>query len=202
MEQTEITDLKQIVVELKSDRAAQKEKEKRESWTKWVSLSLVCLAVLTAIATLRGGGYTTATLKQMNEATFNQARASDQWAFYQAKSIKQSLNELELDRAKGATGRVAEVAPLEAKVARYEQEKKEIKASAEKFEADRDTARKAATSAAEHSKDMGLAITVFQISIALGGVCLLVKKRPLWFASMALGLFAAWRMYLVLSTPI
>src|SRR5689334_5391051 len=95
---TDLNELKDLVATIKNDRQAQKEKEQRESWTKYVSLSLVCLAVLTGIATQRGGGYTTATLKQMNEATFYQANASDQWTYYQAKSIKQNLYETEADQ--------------------------------------------------------------------------------------------------------
>ena len=50
----------------------------------------------------------------------------------------------------------------------------------------------------EAMKEMGLAITIFQISIAMGGVCLIVKKKPLWFVSIALGLFATGQMIRVL----
>ena len=47
----EIAELKEFVAELKSDRAAQKEKEKREAWTKYTSMSIVFIAVLAAVAT-------------------------------------------------------------------------------------------------------------------------------------------------------
>ena len=97
--QKEIAELKGFVTDLKNDRTAQKEKEQRDSWTKYVSMTLICLAVLAAIATLKGGGFTTRTLKELNEATYQQAHASDQWAFFQAKSIKQNLYEIELDPA-------------------------------------------------------------------------------------------------------
>ena len=94
----DLDELKALVATLKADQQAQKEKEKRDAWTKYVSLSMICLAVLAAIATQRGAGYSSATMKQLNEATFNQAEASDQWAFYQAKGIKQSIFEMERDR--------------------------------------------------------------------------------------------------------
>ena len=94
----QLDELKGLVATLEADRKAQKEKEKRDAWTKYVSLSMICLAVLAAIATQRGAGHSSATMKALNEATFNQAKASDQWAFFQAKGIKQSLFEQERDR--------------------------------------------------------------------------------------------------------
>ena len=187
-----LDELKALVATLKADQQAQKDKEKRDAWTKYVSLSMICLAVLTAIATQRGAGYSSATMKQLNEATFNQAEASDQWAFYQAKGIKQSIYELERDRATSG-GTVVEpqaLAGLVAKIERYEGEKKDIVKEAKNFEAKRDSARRLATAAANLAREMGLATTFFQIAIALGGVCLVVKKRWLWYVSMGIGALA------------
>jgi hypothetical protein len=82
-----IDELKEIVTALKADRLAQKEKEHRDRWTKYVSLSTIILAVLAAVATQKGAGFSSTTMKQLNLATFNQAEASDQWSFYQAKGI-------------------------------------------------------------------------------------------------------------------
>jgi hypothetical protein len=45
---------------------------------------------------------------------------------------------------------------------------------------------------------MGLAITLYQIAIALGGMCLIVKKKPLWMASGVLALLATAQMIYVL----
>jgi len=199
MQTNELEELKNLVVELKADRAAQKEKEKRESWTKYVSLSMVFLAVLAGWATLKGGGFTTRTLKEMNEATFNQAEASDQWSFYQAKSIKQNLYEIELDRLNAAAAPEGDkIAKMKAKVDKYDKDKTDITTGAKKFEEARDKARESAARAAEHSKEMGLAITFFQIAIALGGVCLIVKKKPLWLVSCGLGVGATIQLVRVL----
>ena len=151
--QKEIAELKGFVTDLKNDRTAQKEKEQRDSWTKYVSMTLICLAVLAAIATLKGGGFTTRTLKEMNEATLQQAQASDQWAFFQAKSIKQNLYEIELDHLKNTgTATTNALDKAKAKVDKYDKEKSEIKAKAEELEAKRDGARAFAKSAAEHSR--------------------------------------------------
>ncbi len=204
METNELNELKSFVAELKADRQATKDKEKRDSWMKYVSLTLVCVAVLTAIATLKGGGFTTRTLKEMNEATFQQTLASDEWNLFQAKSIKQKLYEFQLDMLGNAADAAAEARAkkLKEKIAEYKQEQAESLAKAKAHEKGRDAARALADNAAQHSRDMGLAITFFQVSIAIGGICLVVKKRPLWFISLALGLYAALKMMTVLNTPI
>ena len=149
-----------------------------------VSLTMVVIAVLAAVATLKGGGFSTRTLKEMNEATFNQTQASDQWSYFEAKSIKQNLYEIELEHLNAAVpaADAAAVAKLKARVDRYDKDKADITALAKKYEAARDAAHKNATVAAEHSKQMGLSITFFQVAIALGAMCLIIKKKPLWIA--------------------
>jgi len=197
MQSSDLDELKKLVAELRADHVAQKEKEKRDGWTKYVSLTMVCIAVLAAIATLKGGGFSTRTLKEMNEATFNQTQASDQWSYFEAKSIKQNLYEIELDHLSAAADAAA-VAKMKAKVDKYDKDKADITALAKKFEAARDAARQTATIAAEHSRQMGLAITLFQIAIALGAMCLIVKKKPLWIVSTILGGLATAQMIYVL----
>jgi len=96
--QNELNELKNFIADLKADRAAQKEKEKREAWTKYTSLSIVFIAVLAAVATQWSGKYSSRVLVALNDATFHQAKASDQWSYYQAKSIKQNLYEVAPDQ--------------------------------------------------------------------------------------------------------
>ena len=199
MQTTDLDELKQLVADMRAEHVAQTEKESRERWTRYVSLTMVVIAVLAAIATLKSGGFSTRTLKEMNEATFNQAAASDQWGYYEAKSIKQNLYELELDHLNATPAPdVTTVAKLKAKVEKYEQDKADITTLAKKYEATRDLARETAASAAEHSKQMGLSVTLFQIAIALGAMCLIVKKKPLWIVSSILGVLATVQMLYVL----
>src|SRR5271154_6666592 len=91
--ENELNELKSFIADLKTDRAAQKEKEKRESWTKYTSMSIVFIAVLAAIATQWAGKYSGRTLVELNKATFSQAKASDKWGEFQANSIKKNLCE-------------------------------------------------------------------------------------------------------------
>ena len=54
------------------------------------------------------------------------------------------------------------------------------------MEAKRDEARKAATLASGKGGRMGLAISFFSVAVALASICLVTKKKPLWFAALVL----------------
>ena len=198
----ELAELKTFIADLKQDRAAQKEKEHREAWTKYTAVSLVFIAVLAAVATQWSGKYSGKVLVELNNSTYKQAQASDQWSYYQAKSIKQNLYEAvsEVAGKSAATNGEHEaqaLAAFNAKVAKYEAEKKEIKQNAEQLEKQRDDSRAVATNASQKGAGMGLAIAIFQISIALASICMVTKKPPLWYVSLALAALATGRMILV-----
>ena len=177
----EISELKEFISDLKADRAATKAKEEREAWTKYVSLTVVIIAVIAAVATQWAGKYSSRT--QMS-----QAQASDQWAFYQAKSIKQHLDEVTLAQLIGsANANDAAVAKtinkLREDLARYEKEKSEIKGKADALEKERDEASR-------HGGKMAGAVSCFTVAIATASICLVTKKKPLWFVAMVLSLVA------------
>ena len=69
--------------------------ESGEKWISWVALSTAILAVLAAIAGLLSG-------KHANEAMMSQIEASDQWNYYQAKSIKASVLDAKMALATAA----------------------------------------------------------------------------------------------------
>jgi hypothetical protein len=195
----ELAELKGFIADLKEDRASQKEKEKRESWTKYTSMSLVFIAVLAAVATQWAGKYSSRTLVELNNSTFYQAEASDQWSYYQAKSIKQNLYEslreiAPRESANDSNAATQALAAFKAKVEKYEQDKAEIKKGAEALEQKRDAARAAPTRASEHGGGMGTAISLFQIAIALGSICLVTKKRYLWYLALLFSAVAAVQM--------
>ena len=173
--QTEIAELKEFIIELKADRAASKEKEKREAWTKYVSLTVVIVAVVAAVAAQWSGKYG-------GQVQMSQVKASDQWAFYQAKSLKQHVDEValaELTRTGEPTNPdiAKEVQKLRADLTRYDQEKADIKAKAEALEKTRDEAGR-------RGGKMGLAVMIFSVAIATASLCTVTKKKPLWFISM------------------
>jgi hypothetical protein len=175
--QKELSELKQFIVDLKADRAATKEKEKREAWTKYVSLTVVVIAVFASIAAQWGGKYSSRT--QMS-----QAQASDQWNYYQAKSVKQHLFETIGKQAMRNMDPkdpeyLKEQKEFKDAVAKYESDKAAAKAKAEDFEKARDTASKL-------GGKTGMAVSFFSVAIAMASICTVTKKKPLWFIAMLL----------------
>src|SRR5256714_5562939 len=139
----------------------------RETWISWVALSTAILAVLAAITGLLSG-------KHANEAMMSQIEASDQWNYYQAKSIKASVLDAKIALA---------AAPNEAdraKATRYEEEQAEIKSEAEQKE-------KEAKSNFHQHEVFARGVTMFQIAIAIAAISALTKKRRFWIVSMAFG---------------
>ena len=186
--QKELNELKQFVADLKTDRAATKEKELREAWTKYVSLTVVIIAVFAAIASQWAGKFSSRTL-------ISQAKASDQWSYYQAKSIKQNLYEVSRNHLPpgGNTNDPAflkQEKEFQERVARYEKEKADIKAKAESLEQARDTA-------SDLGGRMGRTISFFSVSIAMASICMVTKKKPLWFISMLFAAIALAEMVLI-----
>jgi hypothetical protein len=195
----ELGELKGFIADLKADRAAQKEKEKREAWTKYTSISIVFIAVLAAVASQWAGKYSGRMMVELNDATFRQAEASDQWSYFQANSVKQNLYESIQELAPKEAGATAAdtakaQAAFKAKIDKYESGKKDSKSNAEALEKQRDTARASAANASSHGGGMGLAVAIFQISIALASICLVTKKKWLWHVSLLLALAATCRM--------
>ncbi len=158
-----------LIKAIHEDRQAAKDKERRDAWTKYVSLMIVALAVLTAYGSLKAGGYSSRVL-------LSQATASDEWAFFQAKSIKRSLAEME-----SRTAEPERQADARRRAEAYQREQDEIQAKARGYEAERDEA-------AKHGPPLGTGIAAWQIAIALASVCMITKRKSLWAASGFLGL--------------
>jgi hypothetical protein len=161
-------DVSALIKAIHEDRQAAKDKERREAWTKYVSLMIVALAVITAYGSLKAGGYGSRVL-------LSQSKASDEWAFFQAKSIKRSLAEME-----ARVGAPEAQAEAKQRADRYQKEQDEIQARAKAYESTRDEA-------AKHGPPLGTGIAALQIAIALASVCLITKRRSLWTASGFLG---------------
>ena len=192
--QSELLELKQFIADLKADRAATKEKERREAWTKYVSLTVVIIAVIAAIAGQWSGKYGSRVLTQLNDATFNQTQASDQWAYYQSKSIKQKAYDIGRDQLAQSGATPEQLKKYEEASAKYKKEQDEITAKAKVFEDKRDLSRLAASKASEQGGKMGLSISFFSVSIAMASICLVTKKKPLWIIAIVLALVAVWEM--------
>jgi len=141
----------------------------------WV---IVVLAALLAINTYMGNGNSGKVLN-------NTIDANNTWAFYQAKSIKQTLAEQSLDDAV-ARGDKTKAEKLQKKIDRYESDpatgegKKELMAKARKLEDDRAVAK-------SRSPWYTFAGSLFQIAIVLLSASILAVNNRLYVASLWVG---------------
>ena len=161
--------------------------EKKEKWTTYLAITTVLIAVCATFSTFKGGGYGTRSL-------LNQTRASDQWADYQSKSIKGYIYDLQKDKLqleldemneKNLSPKIEDeyqtkIASYAKRVKKYEFEKDSLKDVAKEFEKVRDESKK-------HSEVFGMAVIFLQISILLSSISALMKKKYIWFLSLAVG---------------
>jgi len=143
---------------------------------------ITVLAALLAINTYISSGNSSKVLN-------NTISANNTWAFYQAKSVKQTLAEMARDDAIDRK-QVDKADKLTAKINRYESDpatgegKKELMAKAKSLEAERDQIRKS-------GPWLTFAGSAFQIAIVLLTASILAVSMSLYFASIGVGLFAA-----------
>jgi len=192
------------MAEVELPKAEELEELRGKKFTKRVALITAIFAVILAIASLGGN-------KAMKEMLLAQQQASDQWAFYQAKVLREHLYRsqklrLEIDLIERGSVMKPEVKErveallkkLTDEEARYNAEKKEIETEAMKLEHERDVNR---------GKDpyFEYGEVLLQIAIVMASISILSGSRPvLYFAlvSAVLGaLFSFNGFFLVFRIP-
>ena len=145
----------------------------------WV---ITVLAALLAVNTLMGGSNSSHILN-------NTIDANNTWAFYQAKSIKQTLAEMAHDDAV-RSGDTKKSQDLKAKIDRYESDpatgegKRELMAKAKKLESSRADAK-------HRSPWYTYAGSLFQIAIVLLTASILAVNMNLFWASIGVGILGS-----------
>ena len=130
---------------------------------------IVFLAAILAINTMIGGQNSS---KIMN----NTIAANNQWAWYQAKNVRQVLYETAAVEAKIPENK----AKFESEAARMEADKKDIMEKAKALEAEREIARK-------KSPWFTWGGSVLQIAIVLLTASILAVSMPMFWVSMVVG---------------
>ncbi len=182
--------------------AAHEEKSADERFRRRAAVGIGVLAMLLAIATLGGE-------KTARDMVNDNILASDTWAFFQAKNIRQTSNQLAADQLEfllaAQPNLAADVkAKIESRIARYKgtvarydsepdpkdptnplkgEGKKELTIRAREYEQRRDHA-------AEQLPSFEYAQALFQIGIVLGSVSIVAASRPLFGLGVGLGVVA------------
>ena len=160
--------------------------EKKESWLNYLALTTVIFAVCATLSTFKGGSFST-------RSVMSQSQASDQWAYYQAKSIKQNLaesqkNAFEVEALGAASDEQKTLYANKLKIAtdeisRYDSEKNQIRKEAE------DTAALNKLIAKKGNFFSG-SVVFFQLGIMLSSVSALLKRKFMWVIGLVFGAVA------------
>jgi len=155
----------------------------QEKWFKWVALTTTILAVCAAFGSLKGGGYST-------QVQLMTTQESNQWSFYQAKSLKLHLGEMERDlltvellknNAPAVNVAIQEkIKDLDKNISRYNKEKDVIKDQAETLVSQQGVLKR-------HGGNFGFAVMFFQIAIMLSAIGSLLKQRAAWLFGLLIG---------------
>lgn len=170
-------------VELPDPNEAQE--KAADPFTKQVALCVAVYAVALAVTALGGNN-------AGKDMVMAQQQASNQWAYYQAKVVRENMYLLEAEKleleleVRGAALSSDDRKRLQtvrekysAKAAEYKKEKEEIRAEAGKLEKERDTA-------ARRDPYFDYAEVLLQIAIVLASVAMLSGRKEAFYASAVL----------------
>ena len=145
--------------------------ESKEKWVGLVALSTAFLAAFAAVAALCSSHYESESMKEHSEAF-------DKWAYYQSKGIESLVLQSKMDTF-AALGKTADENDKK-NIAKYETKRKESKAEAESL-------AELSKKHGEVQENFALGVTMFQMSIAIGAISVLTKRRGFWYVSLLLG---------------
>src|SRR5258708_24606971 len=128
-------------------------------WTLFVAISTALMAVLAALASLFAGHHS-------NEALIMQIKASDQWSYYQAKSIKAEIRKLEPQTV--GVSKTPDV---------VNKEEEAVKRTAEDDE-------KKSDAHLQRHVTLATAVTFLQVAIAISAISIITRRRFLWYGAM------------------
>lgn len=166
------------------------EEVKEKAFTRKVALTTAIYAVILAITSLGGNN-------AIKEMLLAQQQASDQWAYYQAKVIREHLYRIEkmrleaglLERGEGVSQEVRDHYEklrkrVEEEEKRYNSEKKEIEAEARRLEHERDLNR-------DKDPYFDYAEVLLQIAIVMATVAILSTSRLMYSFSIIIAALGA-----------
>lgn len=149
-----------------------------DSLAQSIAVMTAVLSTIGAVLGYQGGHTQNEAMLHKNEAVLKKTEASNQWSYYQAKSNKQNLAEFALALAPADKRDF-----YQKEIERYRLEKGEIKAVAEKLEAESKAANDKSEAALHPHHRLAQALTLVQIAISLASITVLTRKRWLFVCS-------------------
>lgn len=192
----EATDAAELISEIREQRA---EHEAEDKFRDRAALLIAIMAMLLAVGSLGGGNVA-------EDMIHNNIKASDTWAFFQAKNVRQTQYRIAVDQMEAQLAADAGLSPqtraaiqetvekYRATIARYDDEpdpaaptdslrgegKKQLSAQARSYEALRERA-------GAQDSNFDYSEVALQLAIVLGSVAILALSRKVLYISIGLG---------------
>ena len=161
-----------------------------DSLAQRIALMTAVLSTIGALISYQSGSNQNEALFLKNQSILKQAEASDQWAYYQAKSTKSHI-----DDAAAALAQTEESkAHFLADKAKQDAQKTEIEKEAKKLQAESRKLGEESEAKLHPHERLALALTFIQVAVALSAITILTRKKWLiWgaLASAAIGIGTA-----------
>ncbi len=161
------------------------EKDEHAGWLRFVAVLTALLAVVAAVGSLRGGLLVNEALLAKNNEVSLRTQATDQWNYYQAKSIKGVVYATTAELLPPGSPALLK---SRAEAARYAREQEGIRAKAEGLETKAEAQNKASEHDMEAHHIFALSVSLCQIAIALSAIAALTRSRRVWVFSLGAGL--------------
>ncbi|GAC1331688.1 MAG: DUF4337 domain-containing protein [Beijerinckiaceae bacterium] len=147
-----------------------------------VSMTIAILAVLAATVGSLETIETAGAISEKNHAVLLQNKATDNWNFYQAKSIKKNLYDI------AAITNPDHKDDFDKDARRNEADQKEIIAKAKELEHQSDESLEKSDHHEHRHHILTVAVTLLHVSIAIATISIIMRgQRWPWLASMGLG---------------
>ena len=155
-----------------------------DSLAQRIALMTAIIATIAALISYWSGSAQNDAMFLKNESILKQAEASDQWAFFQAKSLKAQLA---ADFAAVAVN-VEDKARFKAEQEREDRERADIQVDAKKLQTEsRELGEKSEAKLRPHER-LALALTFLQIAIAMAAITVLTRRTWLLWGAVVFAL--------------
>jgi hypothetical protein len=167
------------------------------TWLRYLPLSTAMIAVFAAVASLLSGSSSNEAILEKSNAMLNQSLASDQWAYYQAKSVKHTLSADEASIVDVAGEAIKDLRPevqakfaalrtrFDAEARRYEADTRKIETDARRYEEQKNASNERSEALMERHHQFAFSVTLLQIAIALSAIAALTRRQLLWYLGLA-----------------
>lgn len=163
-------------------RERQEQAAEADRFSGRVSILVALLAVITAATSSFENTETAGAITAQGRAVLAQDKATDQWNFYEAKSLKKNMLEI-------AAGGAGPRGPgLSAKAAKEAADQASAEAKARSFEKERDAALEESELHEKRHHRLSLAATLLEIGIAISTIAIITRRHWPWILSACLGL--------------